>query len=103
MTVSANSPPKVWLITGASRGLGLGLAKAALAAGHAVIAGRRSAVSKDASAQEFEQLGGTWVQIDAGSDALESQIAEAVQLHGKVDVLVNNAAFGLAGTIEDVR
>ncbi|KAK8002653.1 hypothetical protein PG989_002372 [Apiospora arundinis] len=101
MTVPEKSSPKVWLITGASRGLGFELAKAALVAGHTVIAGRRATSSKDASAQEYEKSGGTWAEIDTGSDNLESQVAEAIQQHGKVDVLVNNAAFGLAGTIED--
>ncbi|KAK8012815.1 short chain oxidoreductase/dehydrogenase [Apiospora marii] len=101
MTVSSTNPSKVWLITGASRGLGFELAKAALTAGHTVIACRRSHASKDASSEEVTKLGGTWVQIDVGSDTLESELAAVIKQHGKVDVLVNNAAHGLAGTVED--
>ncbi|KAK8034262.1 hypothetical protein PG993_009257 [Apiospora rasikravindrae] len=98
---SFKGAPKVWLITGASRGLGFELARAALVAGHDVIACRRSDTSKDASAREITQLGGTWVQLDVGSENLEAQLADILQQHGNVDVLVNNAAHGLAGTIED--
>ncbi|KAK8136178.1 hypothetical protein PG984_004118 [Apiospora sp. TS-2023a] len=101
MTVSSKNSSKVWLITGASRGLGFELAKAALAAGHTVIACRRSHASKDASSEEITKLGGTWVQIDVGSDTLESELADVIKQHGKVDVLVNNAGHGLAGTVED--
>ncbi|KAK7935878.1 hypothetical protein PG985_001373 [Apiospora marii] len=101
MTVSSTNPSKVWLITGASRGLGFELAKAALTAGHTVIACRRSHASKDASSEEVTKLGGTWVQIDVDSDTLESELAAVIKQHGKVDVLVNNAAHGLAGTVED--
>lgn len=103
MTVSSTNPSKVWLITGASRGLGFELAKAALTAGHTVIACRRSHASKDASSEEVTKLGGKWVQIDVGSDTLESELANVIKQHGKVDVLVNNAAHGLAGTVEDCR
>ncbi|KAK8038293.1 hypothetical protein PG994_015060 [Apiospora phragmitis] len=101
MTASSNPSPKVWLITGASRGLGFELAKAAMAVGHTVVACRRSDASKDTSAQEITKLGGTWVQVDVGSDTLEAQLAEVIHQHGKVDVLVNNAAHALGGTLED--
>uniref|UniRef100_A0A8H7K164 Ketoreductase domain-containing protein n=1 Tax=Bionectria ochroleuca TaxID=29856 RepID=A0A8H7K164_BIOOC len=95
------SSPKVWLITGASRGLGFELAKAAAKAGHVVVAGRRSSKPTPQTA-EIENLGGTWVELDMTSKDIESTIAAIKDRHGKIDVVINNAGYGLGGTAEDI-
>ncbi|CAG9984222.1 unnamed protein product [Clonostachys byssicola] len=95
------SSPKVWLITGASRGLGFELAKAAAKVGHVVVAGRRSSKPTPQTA-EIENLGGTWVELDMKSKDIESTIAAIKDRHGKIDVVINNAGYGLGGTAEDI-
>lgn len=94
--------PKVWLITGASRGLGFELAKAAAKAGHVVVAGRRSS-KPTPQTTDIENLGGTWVEMDMKSKDIESIIATIKDRHGKIDVVINNAGYGLGGTAEDIR
>ncbi|KAK7224926.1 hypothetical protein V2G26_012929 [Clonostachys chloroleuca] len=93
--------PKVWLITGASRGLGFELAKAAAKAGHVVVAGRRSS-KPTPQTTDIENLGGTWVEMDMKSKDIESIIATIKDRHGKIDVVINNAGYGLGGTAEDI-
>jgi NAD(P)-dependent dehydrogenase (short-subunit alcohol dehydrogenase family) len=88
---------KVWLITGISRGLGHALAKAALDGGDRVIGTTRSGdIPKDLSGD----LVVTPFEADdpAGADRL---IADAFDTHGRIDVLVNNAGYGLLGPIEE--
>ncbi|CAH0055468.1 unnamed protein product [Clonostachys solani] len=96
------SSPKVWLITGASRGLGFELAKAAAKAGHVVVAGRRSSKPTPQTA-EIENLGGTWVDLDMTSKDIEATIAAVKDRQGKIDVVINNAGYGLGGTAEDIK
>ncbi|KAI1658248.1 putative short chain oxidoreductase/dehydrogenase [Daldinia decipiens] len=91
---------QVWLVTGASRGLGLDIARTALKAGHTVIAGYRNKAKTPAFA-EIEALGGTWLQLEMAGDDVESQVQSVVALHGKIDVLINNAGWIMLGSIED--
>lgn len=92
---------KVWLITGAGRGLGADIAKAALVAGHAVIATGRNpdAVTKAIGASDDLLT----VQLDVTSTGdAEKAVAAAVARFGKIDVLVNNAANFHAGFFEEI-
>jgi len=91
---------RVWLITGASRGLGALIAKAALADGNAVIAAGRNV------AAIAERLGDSLallpVALDVTNEAQAKTAVEAVvEKFGRIDVLVNNAGFGLLGAIEE--
>jgi NAD(P)-dependent dehydrogenase (short-subunit alcohol dehydrogenase family) len=92
---------KVWFVTGAGRGMGVHIAKAALAAGHAVVAtGRNAAAVTRALGAAPDQL---IVQLDVTrpSDA-ESAVASTVERFGRVDVLVNNAGNFYAGFFEEI-
>jgi NAD(P)-dependent dehydrogenase (short-subunit alcohol dehydrogenase family) len=92
---------KVWLITGAGRGMGADIAKAALAAGHAVVAtGRNSGAVSEALGQSSDLLTVT-LDVTRGSDA-EAAVHAAVDRFGRIDVLVNNAASFYAGYFEEL-
>jgi len=95
------SDRQVWLITGAARGMGVDFAKAALAAGHAVVAtGRRpEAVSKAIGASD--DLLAVKLDVTRLADA-ETAVQAAVTRFGRVDVLVNNAANFYAGYFEEL-
>ncbi|KAI1102580.1 putative short chain oxidoreductase/dehydrogenase [Jackrogersella minutella] len=92
---------KVWLITGASRGLGLEITKAALKVGHTVIACFRNKSKIADTFAEVEALGGIWLQLDVVDKNVESQIQSVIAQHGRIDVLVNNAGYGMLGSIEE--
>ncbi|VUC26674.1 unnamed protein product [Clonostachys rosea] len=96
------SAPSVWLITGASRGLGFEISKVALKAGHIIVAGRRGSKQTPQIA-ELESLGAIWIYLDMKSNDVESIISKVAQEHGHIDVLVNNAGYGVGGTAEDLR
>jgi NAD(P)-dependent dehydrogenase (short-subunit alcohol dehydrogenase family) len=96
------SAPSVWLITGASRGLGFEIAKAALKAGHVVVAGRRG-YKPTTQITELESLGARWINLDMKLSNIESIIAGVEKEYGHIDVLVNNAGYGVGGTVEDLR
>ena len=92
---------KVWFITGAGRGMGVDIAKAALAAGHKVVAtGRNTDKVADALGKSVNLF---IVKLDITEPAdAESAVKEAVDKFGRVDVLVNNAANFYAGFFEEL-
>jgi len=90
------SDKKVWLITGAGRGLGLYIIKAILAAGHAVVATGRD---KDKVAQAIREAADLLVvtlDITKPTNA-EATVVAAMTRFGRLDVLVSNAASLYAG------
>ncbi len=95
------SSKKIWFITGAGRGMGVDIAKAALAAGYAVVAtGRHTdAVSKAVGASDDLLV----VKLDVTSrgDA-EVAVQVALDRFGRIDVLVNNAGNFKAGYFEEL-
>jgi NAD(P)-dependent dehydrogenase (short-subunit alcohol dehydrogenase family) len=91
---------KVWFITGATRGIGALTVEAALAAGDKVAAtGRR----KSALLERFgERDGLLLLEMDVtDTDAVERAIGEAVAHFGRLDIVLNNAGFGMLGTLEE--
>jgi NAD(P)-dependent dehydrogenase (short-subunit alcohol dehydrogenase family) len=89
---------KTWFITGVSRGLGLALADAALARGDTVIGTVRAGTP--AFTAPTEKL--TLLTLDmTDADAIEPTVEQAFALaDGQIDVIVNNAGYGLLGAIE---
>jgi NAD(P)-dependent dehydrogenase (short-subunit alcohol dehydrogenase family) len=91
----------VWFITGAGRGLGLDIAKAALVAGHKVVATGRSTEKVAKAIGESEHL--LVVKLDVTSAADANAAAQAtLERFGRIDVLVNNAASFYAGYFEEL-
>jgi NAD(P)-dependent dehydrogenase (short-subunit alcohol dehydrogenase family) len=92
---------KVWLITGAGRGLGLDIAKAALAAGHAVIATGRNPARVAAAIGHHNDLLAIKLDVTRLDDA-HAAVAAAVVKFRRIDVLVNNAGNFYAGFFEEL-
>lgn len=92
---------KVWFLTGAGRGLGLDLAKAALAAGHAVVATGRDPEKVAAAIGDHADLLSLKLDITRMEDAQEAAAA-AIATFGRIDVLVNNAGNFHAGFFEEL-
>ncbi|MBO9204638.1 MULTISPECIES: SDR family oxidoreductase [Niastella] len=92
---------KVWFVTGASKGLGLALTKALLEAGYRVAATSRNQEqlisSTGVTSDRFLPLG---VDLTAPL-AVNKAIADTVQHFGRLDVIVNNAGYGMGGTVEE--
>src|SRR5215216_2660391 len=92
---------KVWFITGAGRGLGVEIAKAALAAGHAVVATGRDPAKVAAAIGKGSHL--LTVRLDVTrDDEARAAIEAAVARFGRIDVLVNNAGNFFAGFFEEL-
>jgi NAD(P)-dependent dehydrogenase (short-subunit alcohol dehydrogenase family) len=95
------SKSKVWFITGAGRGLGVDIAKAALAAGHAVVATARSTASLTKALGEHDDL--LTVALDVTDPtAANAAVAATVERFGRLDVVVNNAGSFQAGFFEEM-
>jgi len=91
---------KVWLVTGAGRGMGVDITKAALAAGHAVVATGRNVERVEQAVGQHDDL--IVVQLDVTSPAsAETATTTAVERFGRIDVLVNNAGNFYAGYFEE--
>jgi NAD(P)-dependent dehydrogenase (short-subunit alcohol dehydrogenase family) len=90
-----------WLVTGPGRGMGVDFVKAALAAGHNVVATGRNPDTVMAAVGEHEQLLVTQLDITDGQSA-EQTVAAAVERFGRIDVLVNNAGNFFGGFFEEL-
>jgi len=92
---------KVWLITGAGRGLGVDIAKAALAAGHAVVATGRDPARVAAVVGARDNLLALRLDVTQPQDATAA-VEAAVARFGRIDILVNNAGNFFAGFFEEL-
>jgi NAD(P)-dependent dehydrogenase (short-subunit alcohol dehydrogenase family) len=92
---------KVWFITGAGRGMGVDIAKTALAAGYNVVATGRNTERVADALGESENL--LIVKLDiTKQDEAEIAVQKAIAKFGRIDVLVNNAANFYAGFFEEL-
>ena len=92
---------KVWFITGAGRGMGVDLVRAALAAGHAVVASGRDTDRLSRVLGTSGDLLPVKLDVTQPGDA-EAAVRAAVDRFGRIDVLVNNAANFHAGYFEEL-
>ncbi|EMC97878.1 hypothetical protein BAUCODRAFT_67463 [Baudoinia panamericana UAMH 10762] len=90
-----------WLITGASSGQGAEIALAALRHGYHVIGTARNVVKAKEDYPNLEALGGVWLDLDVTSDDTQAIVERAVKEHS-INVVVNNAGYGLRGVLEDL-
>jgi NAD(P)-dependent dehydrogenase (short-subunit alcohol dehydrogenase family) len=92
---------KVWFITGAGRGMGVDIAKGALAAGHAVVATGRDPEKVSAALGAHDDLLAVKLDVTDPADA-QAALAAAVDRFGRIDVLVSNAGNFYAGFFEEI-
>lgn len=92
--------PRVWLVTGSSRGIGAEIVAAALANGDAVIATARDA---QAVTQRFGSSAALLaLNLDVRDEAAAKRVVqEGVTHFGRIDIVVNNAGYGMLGAIEE--
>ncbi len=95
------SNKKVWFVTGASRGMGVDFVRAALAAGHAVVASGRDTERVSKALGQSDDLLPVKLDVTSRADA-EAAVGAAVDRFGHIDVLVNNAASFYAGYFEEL-
>jgi NAD(P)-dependent dehydrogenase (short-subunit alcohol dehydrogenase family) len=92
---------QIWFITGAGRGMGVDIARAALSAGHAVVATGRNAKQVSSALGAQDNL--LTVKLDVTSlDDAKDAVRAAVGRFGRIDVLVNNAGNFYAGFFEEI-
>jgi NAD(P)-dependent dehydrogenase (short-subunit alcohol dehydrogenase family) len=97
MSTPAQQHPRTWFITGISRGFGRELALAALAEGDFVIGTTRNGKSELSS----PQLSVFALDVIAAEN-VSAVVEKAWAIHGRIDIVVNNAGFGLLGAVEEV-
>ena len=100
MTAHTSSFSRIWLITGASRGIGARIAEAALAQGDAVVATSRSAESITRRLGASDALLPLALDVTDEAQARHA-VGAALERFGRIDVLVNNAGYGLLGAVEE--
>ncbi|MDM8173129.1 SDR family NAD(P)-dependent oxidoreductase [Olivibacter sp. 47] len=93
---------KVWLVTGASKGLGLSLVKKLLAQNYRVVATSRNIQSLIAEVSEVSDV---FLPLEVrltDNEHVKEGIAKSIAHFGQLDVIVNNAGFGQIGTLEEL-
>jgi NAD(P)-dependent dehydrogenase (short-subunit alcohol dehydrogenase family) len=92
---------KVWLVTGASKGLGLSLVKTLLNHGYRVAATSRSLKALESAVGEHKDF--LPLQVDLmNEESVDSGITQVLNTFGQLDVVVNNAGYGQNGTLEEI-
>lgn len=95
------STQKIWYITGASKGMGFSLAKQLLEKGHSVAATSRSVEAFG----EFSQFGERFLPLEVdlkNEQSVALSLKKTYDTFGQLDVIVNNAGYGLGGALEEI-
>jgi short-subunit dehydrogenase len=94
---------KVWYVTGASQGLGLTLVKKLLESGYRVAATSRNAQKLQDAVGMIDTERFVALAVDLNNlDCVEESIRQTISAFGRIDVVVNNAGYGMAGTVEEI-
>ena len=101
MSDPAAPSPLVWFLTGASSGLGRALAEAVLAAGHRLVATARHPAHLAALAAAHPATCEILPLDVTDTEQVRDTVAAAARVWGRLDVVVNNAGYGLLGAIEE--
>ncbi len=100
MNTPTSAFPRVWFITGASRGIGARIAEAALERGDAVVATARQAGT--ITQRLGDRPGLLALDLDVTDETQATRaVAAALARFGRIDILVNNAGYGLMGAVEE--
>lgn len=91
---------RTWFITGASRGLGALIAEQALRIGDAVIATARNPEDVSVRLGSHSNLLAVRLDVTREADAHHA-VAEGIKHFGRIDILINNAGFGVLGAVEE--
>lgn len=98
------NPSKVWFVTGASQGLGLQLVKKLLDNGYRVAATSRHAQALRTAVGVIDDTRFLPLGVDLGNpDCIDELVKQTLAAFGRIDVLVNNAGYGMAGTLEETE
>lgn len=93
---------KVWYVTGASQGLGLTLVKKLIADGYRVAATSRNAYALKEAVGVIDTEHFLPLSVDMiNQDCIDESVQQTLKTFGQIDVVVNNAGYGMAGTIEE--
>jgi NAD(P)-dependent dehydrogenase (short-subunit alcohol dehydrogenase family) len=93
---------KVWFVTGASQGLGLHLVKKLLDSGYRVAAGSRHAQTLKDAVGLIDNTRFLPLALDLGNpDCIDDCVRQTMAVFGRIDVLVNNAGYGMTGVLEE--
>ncbi len=94
---------KVWYVTGASQGLGLTLIKKLLDNGYRVAATSRDARTLGQAVGLIDKDRFLPLAVDLNNpDCIDESIQQTLAAFGRIDVVVNNAGYGMAGTVEEI-
>ena len=94
---------KVWYITGASQGLGLTLIKKLLDSGYRVAATSRNTQALRTAVGVIDAESFLPLTVDLNNvDCIDESIQQTLTTFGRIDVVVNNAGYGMAGTVEEI-
>jgi NAD(P)-dependent dehydrogenase (short-subunit alcohol dehydrogenase family) len=95
---------KVWYVTGASQGLGLTLVKKLLDNGYRVAATSRNAHALKNAVGVIDSDRFLPLAVDLGNvDCIDESVQQTLAAFGQIDVVVNNAGYGMAGTLEETE